>query len=38
MRHCTQEKCNVVGAMGISGMGGVEHETLSVSSKLNKNG
>ena len=30
MRHCTQEKCNVVGAMGISGMGGVEHETLSA--------
>ena len=28
MRYCTQEKCNVVGAMGISGMGGVEHETL----------
>jgi len=28
--QCTQEKCNVVSAMGISGMGGVEHETLSA--------
>ena len=28
--QCKQEKCNVVGAMGISGMGGVEHETLSA--------